>query len=195
MAQEGSSDRVDHARETIEQARLELKRIQELAVKGIINADEASEFVRDAREKIERAEGHLKSLENQAHIKGDLAQALTLLDHDLNGIIDRLDDEALRKMCRKVFRTVTVEAWGRGWNRQCAVTAWEFTSELQGLLAEGVTHSPEMASRWEVPVDLKSSVTSDGSRPLSPRSSAWDRAACGSGSARSIPRETSRLKS
>ncbi len=195
MAQEGSRDKADNARETIQQGKMELKRIQELAVKGIIQADEASEFVRDAREKIERAEGHIKSLETQAHVKGDLAQALDLLNQDLTSIMDHLGDDALRKMCRQVFRAVTVKAWGRGRNRKSAVTAWEFTPELQGLLAEGVTHSPEMASRWEVPVDLKSSVTSDGSRPLSPRRRAWEREAWGSGSARSIPRETSPLRS
>ncbi|MBA7567081.1 hypothetical protein ES708_08781 [subsurface metagenome] len=41
--------------------------------------------------------------------------------------------------------------------------------------------SPEIASRWAVPVVMKSSLTSAGMLYLMPRSTPWVSAACGSG--------------
>jgi site-specific DNA recombinase len=147
MAQAGAADRVGRAKETMEQGRLDLKRIQELAIKGIMNAEEAAGFVRETREKIERAEVQLKGLQTQAQVRGELAQALSLLDKNIGSVIEGLDGETLQRLCRQVFKWVRVEAWGLGYRRQSQVTGWEFTPELQDLLASQLTHLSDIARR------------------------------------------------
>jgi hypothetical protein len=122
----------------------ELKRIQELALKGIMNDEEAAEFVREARVKIEKAERQIEAMKRQAKVKGELAGALALLNSNLSEVIEGLDDASLRRLCRQVVKQFTVEKWGNGPGRQCAVSACEFTPEFQDLLAE-VPHSSGIA--------------------------------------------------
>jgi hypothetical protein len=150
MAQEGKGDQAAKAKETIEQGQRELKRIQELALKGIMNDEEAAEFVREARGKIEKAERQIEAMKRQAKVKGELAGALTLLmNSNLSEVIEGLDDASLRQLCRQVVKQFTVEKWGNGPGRQCAVSACEFTPEFQDLLAE-VPHLSEIARYFRV---------------------------------------------
>ena len=91
-------------------------------------------------EKKERAERQLAALNQREELSGDLAQAVALLEADLESLVKALPNEAMSKLCKLIFRKVSVEAQGPNHQRDCWVQRYEFTPDFSDLIA----HSTRM---------------------------------------------------
>ena len=94
-------------------------------------------------EKKERAEKLLASLEHRQELGEELAQAVALLESDLEAVVHNLPDQTSSKLYKLVFRRLTVIAQGTSHHRESWIEAYEFTPDFADLVA----HSTQMVGR------------------------------------------------
>ena len=117
-----------------------MRRLDDAIVAGATTIERARQKNTELMERKERATRQLESGKQREELKGELVQAVMLLESDLGAIVKALPDEALTKLCRLVFGKVTLEAEGSSHHREAWVAAYAFSPEFADLVA----HSTRM---------------------------------------------------
>lgn len=123
----------------IQAAKETLKRVQKLAIEGILTPEEARGPVLEARERIEKAEKKLESLKRQVILEKDLLEQINLFCSDIEGNLARLRPEALRTVVRNIFKWFSIGKRGYGRTQKAWIEAYEFHEDVKELLAQQST--------------------------------------------------------
>ena len=140
MVMELQETRVQRLRGQLEAAQMQLKRVQELTVQGLMTAEEAKPFIYDARETIERSKSQLASVEQSIILEKELVEAISRVCFDITGTLEGLGPEALQAIIRQVFVNFTIarKSLGRG-QVESWIVSYDLKPELKDLLAQSST--------------------------------------------------------
>ena len=98
-------------------------------------AEEATPFIYEAREAIERSERQIAQIQSGLELKQELADSISRVCADLQGTLERLEPIVLQSVIRQVFKKFTIDKVGRGPSQKSWVESYEFTEDIKDLLA------------------------------------------------------------
>ncbi len=139
-------DRAQALQADLDKAQADLGRLQEGFVAGVFTTAEAGERSLEVRERIERTQAKLKTLNLTVDLKVELASALRLLDRPLEEFLAQVPDATLAALCREIFTRFSIKAEGFGWERRANLVTYELTPAVKTALAEAASTSGKIVS-------------------------------------------------
>ena len=149
MQRDHAGDRSQLLQGEVAQAQHVLAKVQEGFVLGIFTAEESRQRSMEAREKVEKAERALRDLSDAGEIRGELAQAMAMLNMPLETFLEGLPPDGLARLCRAVFQHFTVKASGVAQRRVAVIESYELTPMVKQALIESV-HNESLTPALEM---------------------------------------------
>ena len=126
------------------------ERLVDAVAEGLLPGDAIRRKQLDLMEKKEHVEKRLAALDRNRESTVEIAQALQLVETDLAELLEHAPDEQLARLCRLVFRTLSIEATGVAKERKSQIVGYEFTAEFADLLAAQPSTPTTDTPAWEV---------------------------------------------
>ena len=110
------------------------ERLVDAVADGVLDRDAIRKKQLELMEQKEYAEKRLASLERNRESTAEITQALQLVEADLSQLLENAPDAQLARLCRLVFRSVSIDAAVTK-GRKPTIQSYEFTPEFADLLA------------------------------------------------------------
>jgi site-specific DNA recombinase len=149
MHLEAQEDKLGWIEAALQEAKVELARLQDGVRKGIFTPDEAQLPALQARERIERAQKQLDQSRQKVEVEHSLAEAAQLVCADIPGALERLNGDEVREVVRQVVTSFTIGKRGYGLTQKAWVETYEFRDDFKLVLAQYTpfaSHTPA----WDI---------------------------------------------